>query len=657
MPLTITELQGYTPYYDGQNGVRRKEVHSSSLSSLRKSWLSTSFHKDVDDPERPYARYYSFRRTRDKLIVRHSYQWLLSIILAGAIAAALYGYERYLTISTPSKHIFNSIITGLSIALGINIASSLKSYAEMMRWRLLTISWMTLREFDLILHCGSLHKVLELIFQVATRKFPFVTKRAAKIHLIAFGWIFLNIAAQVLVAMIGLTYSLDTSAYDTTQPGIVSIVNLATITDPWTPQLKSNESQMFAAHTFGIQGQDATLITYTTADFDDVVVDCWHTVYTNESRSVSFTRFADINPGDSTKSPIGQAQLCSDRIIVVNAWCEAYNVINLGGSAADGYTAYYKTGESDETQTLYIREAVPGGMTWMGDTTSAEERCGSRRCAHVVGFQMAQDSSDPNAQLSIPSSTIFDCLNEPTKVLNLPAQYEEYDLHDEEAFFLAGAIGWMGFSIPGVSGGSMDRSSQYVVYPPDTFWAFNEVPPANGPGSAAALIQDFTAGALTAMDSNAGRVNITSDRQPQRASKVDVEWHWTIPLLAGIVALHFLAMVLVILWANKAVIIDDSFLSIAKLLGPTVGKLGEQGSVLRGEEIAAALTNRAGGHYKIFYGCRDLSADNDNSDVESNRLSRQDSIYGRGILRAGIFEQADGIKPKKERQFVDGTYD
>ena len=665
--LILAEKPGLSPT-SSQSYIPRKQVHSSSLTSLRKSWLTLAFHKDVEDPGRPYARYYSFRRTRDKLIVRHSYQWIFTLILLGLIVLTLWRYEQYQTITQTTKHIFNSIITGLSIALGINIASALKSYAEMMRWRFLTMSWMSLREFDLILHCGSLHKVVQLLWDVAVKQPGFPNARGLRIWGIAWGWIVLNLLAQVLVAMIGLTYSLDVSAYDSFQPGLVSIVNLSTIHDHWsigsgaevTPMI-----QMYAAHAYGIQGQDNNLGTLGTSD--EETYGCYGTLWTDEDRSFAGYKFVDINP-DVTGGAVGQANTCSNRDVVVIASCNHYVVSNLGGSPADGHTAYYKDSE-DKEQQLYVREATPGGTTWMGDTDRSAclgmfDLADYSRSAKIMGFQMAQQSNpnEPNEILAVQDNHVFECCNYVSVVSNLTGSDKRLGLAAEQAFYISGAIGWTGFAIPGVSGGSMNPDEQYVVYPYGAEWAFDTDAYA---GNAAAIVQQYSAAAIAQLDISGKRANITSERQPNRSSCLTVEWHWTIPLLGCIFLVQCLSMLVVILWANKALIIDDSFLSISKLLAPTVVKLGDHGSVLKGEEIAEGITKRhskPGAPYKIFYGCRDLNANGVSGDSGSDvtldgRRASAGSFYGRGLLRAGIFEEGGEIRPKKDRPFVDGTYD
>lgn len=79
------------------------------------------------------------------------------------------------------KQRYNFLVIGLSLALGMNLASSLKSMATDMRWWILSLKRRKLREVDLILHLDSLTEVFKLAF-VAPRLAP-----------ACFSWLLLNV--------------------------------------------------------------------------------------------------------------------------------------------------------------------------------------------------------------------------------------------------------------------------------------------------------------------------------------------------------------------------------------------------------------------------------------------------------------------------------
>jgi hypothetical protein len=133
-----------------------------------------------------------------------------------------------------SKRVYNTITTGISIALGLNIASAFKDLALDMRWPILHSGKRNLLEADLILHADSLSHLFKLCF----------TTRRPTIILTCIAWLIINLVsylnskpsnanpnfvqlAQAGIAMLSLTYGFET---DTQNPlmgfGNVSTANL-----------------------------------------------------------------------------------------------------------------------------------------------------------------------------------------------------------------------------------------------------------------------------------------------------------------------------------------------------------------------------------------------------------------------------------------------
>jgi hypothetical protein len=130
-------------------------------------------------------------------------------VLCGAIAAALYGFSTMVTGMTPAmKHVFNALITGLSLCLGITLAQSMKVYAQMLRWRFLAAGYRTLQDFELIMNCDSQTKTFRLLWAGRTRGHWLPNK----IQLVAALSLAINLAFQVFTALLGLTYSMDVSS-------------------------------------------------------------------------------------------------------------------------------------------------------------------------------------------------------------------------------------------------------------------------------------------------------------------------------------------------------------------------------------------------------------------------------------------------------------
>ncbi len=97
---------------------------------------------------------------------------------------------------------FNAFITALQIGIGLNVTSSLRSYAKMLRWRILAVKHRPLREVDLLLDCHEQTKVLKLLWLSRRSFIPTTTQ------LVCFLWLFINFAGPLIIALLGLIYSL-----------------------------------------------------------------------------------------------------------------------------------------------------------------------------------------------------------------------------------------------------------------------------------------------------------------------------------------------------------------------------------------------------------------------------------------------------------------
>jgi hypothetical protein len=163
---------------------------------------------------------------------------------------------------------------------------------------------------------------------------------------------------------------------------------------------------------------------------------------------------------------------------------------------------------------------------------------------------------------------------------------------DEQAWVLAGAIAFSDSNIR-FQDGSVQQEMQYPV---NSYWSPDS---PTSPELMAQKLMEFSMGAVAALDFGGARVNATGQLTPGPAQIVHVQWEWA-TLVLGIVPLTQAVILLIVIgFANKAVIRDESPLACARLLRPVVEKLGPRGCLLTGDEIAEEL-----GNYRIVYGPR-----------------------------------------------------
>lgn len=114
------------------------------------------------------------------------------------------------------------------------------------------------------------------------------------------------------------------------------------------------------------------------------------------------------------------------------------------------------------------------------------------------------------------------------------------------------------------------------------------------------LISMFSTYSVGGMDRHGNKITIDGF-PPRTLQTLAVQWHWVIPILAGLPMAQLLIVIIITLLSASAVIKDTSFIAAAQLLKPALDDLGSQGSVLTGDEIADHL-----GKAKLCYGVREI---------------------------------------------------
>ena len=84
------------------------------------------------------SRQFSHRKQLRRLLLTGLARWLITAALIGAMYRVIYYYSSLPLMSSAQAKTFNALTTAISIALGLNIASSLKSMALDARWWILS---------------------------------------------------------------------------------------------------------------------------------------------------------------------------------------------------------------------------------------------------------------------------------------------------------------------------------------------------------------------------------------------------------------------------------------------------------------------------------------------------------------------------------------
>ncbi|MCJ1479828.1 hypothetical protein MMC13_008514 [Lambiella insularis] len=536
----------YAPYHEKSDGASMFTTETYD-TTLRKNHINL-------------ARQFLPRKQILRLLLWGLARFIITGVLVGGLYVTLWTFEAKSVLSEVQKKIFNTIITALSLALGINIASSFKNVAIDTRWWFLSRKRRPLKEIDMILNNNSLTTLSELA--AGSIKRP-------TIMLVCLLWITINIAAQAGVAMLGLTYSMNPSA-DPAEP-VLAQISITNMSRYYFGQAETQLSaDQFSAHMYGEMSLN---LFYDNIPEDQPII----------SPVEPLTLFSDLNVAywvapeyaqhvflEMPAESIFSGAFYSNRTIIGSTNCTAYPVTQ--GYNGDSQTIYYT--KNNRMAVANFEMIEPKSTTYY--TSPQLGDCGPR-CANVCAFENNGDQG-----------FYYECEIAISNVTN--ATLPEHQVSDTIAKIAAGSIALQGYQ-------AINLTDQYQRYP--TGFECGIWQNGNAAGMAAIMTQ-FAIGSISAADLNNPVLNETRDSLvPGQGVQLTLDHPNSIhAILITICAVHLVLFVAGALLANRVVVIDDSYLAIARLLRPIVEKLGDEGGLLDGDEICEAL----GENMQVVYG-------------------------------------------------------
>ncbi|KAF2760392.1 hypothetical protein EJ05DRAFT_508933 [Pseudovirgaria hyperparasitica] len=615
-----------------EDGLERLKDRSYTSASARSRKSHYSTYSDLDN----HQHVYDYRRTRNQIFFKGFGELLLTLALCASIIGALFLYQGRdardpKLLAKSDTRIFNALMIGLSLALGFNLASSLKSYANILRWSLLTRQWFSLEVFDLILGCAGQTKLMELVFvswpwpRVGMMgKYP-----SKRIWAMGLCWLTVNLSAQIAVAALSLFWPAEPSKDGILlQRGNVSVANF----DRWVAGYRQNEpyidfaEQGAAANDWGRQAQDYKEMPYTGFENE---TDSSETVYYKRDGSERFWeyRFDDRS--------VNNMHRWTNRYIRASATCQEYEVLeqtsNCTWTDSDDYThenvdCFWYTryeGQPNWSYKLPPYSWMAGATTYMSEYPDGPTPCGDR-CAHIAIYQPKGGEIIRNAfvECNATLSEIKDHDSTDNDFTNLPSDVrEKIYMNKTTAAFGAGAIGLIGSSPWGAYWDA-------VQYNPVQRWSPNVTITAPMMEN---FVTRFAIGAVAAFNDHGPRLIVPDQlNAPMQAQTLQVDWLWIYVLVGGICGIQSVSLVLLMIFANKAIILDESSWSLARLLMPVVKKLGSEGSTMSGKDIVNAKVFEG---EKIAYGVK-TTAHGNRVDIlwkGADRLKRTS-------FQAGVYE-------------------
>ncbi len=262
------------------------------------------------------------------------------------------------------RHVYNFLMTGFIIALTINLTSSMKSYVQVLRWRLIAATSLSIEELDLALDCASQTKTLKLFFLYSWKE-----GKWTRVQFLCLLWIFLNLASAVVTGLLGLVQEFDPVTALVLQTGSVWVVDLTSI---WATDSGSN-AQEFAANTYGLQGgQDYNIQLADdalTAHFLGSDLACNYTsncIYANAADEFAAYRLNILNAQQYNQTGLAITNK-SDFYVKSTAVCTSYKVLN---ETLDINSLYFNYEDSEGlTKQLYVATWAPGSVTYISEST------------------------------------------------------------------------------------------------------------------------------------------------------------------------------------------------------------------------------------------------------------------------------------------------
>jgi hypothetical protein len=473
-----------------------------------------------------------------------------------------------------------------------------------------------LEQFDLIMGCDRLANVIELFIKSYGSHIPYLPSLTGLACIL---WLVVNVGVTILVASLGLTYSLEPSSQrvNINYGSLTSVVQLAFISDAANDNKEINtQASIIAAQQYGITGQFFNV--QKGLSYNDAIGLGTINVDPDPNKGGHYRYwFVDENP---LNPDMTSEAAVSGRFVDSWSSCNSFDV--LEGGDGNSSTIVYSYAGANVTQAVgSLGEQESGAMTYISELT---QTCGPR-CTQVKAFQPQYLSNDDgNGVVKIPHFYICNTTVTEVQEDNGDGAFFAVDANvqipDNVARIIAGVPGWSGSESPN----STEEFQTYARQAPecltsDTTSAIIE-----------SMISSFSMATVAALDEHGPRKNITGG-DPIVANVLNLgrNWREAGALLAVIPTIHFLAMIVVLMWADKAIILDDTNLSSAKFLKPMMDRLETKGNLMRGKDIVLKLKNP-----KVKYGWRYIDGN---------------------VLHADIYEETTAVVVGP--QFRSGVYD
>ncbi|ESZ89893.1 hypothetical protein SBOR_9718 [Sclerotinia borealis F-4128] len=468
------------------------------------------------------------------ILLKSLARWLITLVLCIAYIFALRVWNRKGTVTETSKRVFNALTTGISIALGINIASSLKDMALNARWPILHARKRNLIELDLTLHSDSLMDI---------GKLAFVSKRPVVFGM-AISWLIFNLFVQTVIAAISLTYGFDTSteSYLFT-PGNVTIPDMGHFYPLGNNTKPQSEDEEYTAHAYGGLAWNLGIGT-SVSDLPSQGeiyqgLTGNYTVWSdqpNDKMIFVFTEYSSISSQN-----IGALGIYTNRTLDMHYSCSSHQITGNGnGSSASNITV-------QDIGSVFVSSFVPNGTTFFTDWPNS---CPDiPRCSIIQAFEAS--NTDPwyyRCNITLGSTQ-----NDPRNISFIS---------DEMSYTAASAIANTGYS--------NYEYQETTSYPQKTIWG---TPMRGNVSSMGNQIAAFGLSSISGAAAFNPSTFYAGD-EPHTGFALAINHSYFFLLIVLLIPMvQFVMCFGIAVWANRVLVQDNAYIGMSLLLRPIADAL------------------------------------------------------------------------------------
>ncbi|KAK8879477.1 hypothetical protein PGQ11_000771 [Apiospora arundinis] len=463
-----------------------------------------------------------------KVVAKILPRWLMIVVIAFIFYGVLVYYQGLPVMTKTQKRIFNSASTGLSIGLGIAVASSLDGMVGDLRWWILSRRFRSRHKVENILQADSLVPLLKLAYRT----------RRKSIHIAVLLWGLMLLGSQVAVASIGLCYSTDANEkVALMEPGnTVFIPNLSSIKagENETPGAEYMANNYGIISTAAIPGDNFSAIPK-----EKSIVRAGETPFYCEGVVCRYV-FKELSIDPAQQDDESIISVTTKRTIDATTRCNGWPIVAGGDGSGKSISVAMPQGNTNVS--IPVRVGISATL-YMRNTS---QTCGNG-CSQLSAFEA-----------SSTAPWYYQCNTTLGPVVNdlLP----EHRASNNLTILLAGAIALQGYA---ASSFAEDPVLQYQTYPSESFFGSA----VNGTTDGLAhIISRFTIGAMAAFADNNNFVQV-----PGEAPRRGIELNITHPSIILFIFLLIIGMTLTLeiamaVWANRVVLPPDSPLAVAQVL-------------------------------------------------------------------------------------------